>query len=150
MERRKLLPLLAGDAEGMAAALGVAEGTTEVGSPSPQSPSGSAVPVGSAEPPVAVGIADAVGAAEAAEIPPVVEVLPLTPGFWVRSTSCVPSAIGPEGLARQDPAGDRGADMPKGIVPFPPTAIPPTKVLGSSPWNWHWKRPLSSALRGAD
>jgi hypothetical protein len=86
-------------------------------------------------------------------LPPVVLgvlVAPPTPGFWVRSTSWEPSAIGPEGFAGHEPAGLRGAFMPKGIVPAPPTAVPPTKVFGLSPWNWHWKSPLSSALRGAD
>jgi len=77
-------------------------------------------------------------------------VAPLTPGFWVISTSWEPSAMGPEGFAGHEPAGLRGALLPNGIVPVPPTAMPPTKVLGLSPWNWHWKSPLSSALRGAD
>lgn len=77
-------------------------------------------------------------------------VVPPTPGFWVRSTSCEPSAMGPEGFAGQEPAGFTGALIPKGIVPLPPTVTLPTKVVGLSPWNWHWKSPLSSALRGAD
>lgn len=57
-------------------------------------------------------------------------VLP-TPGLSVKSESWVPSAIGPEGLARQEPGGSRGMLCPKakGYIPLPPTAIPPTKSL---------------------
>jgi len=57
------------------------------------------------------------------------------PGFFVRSTSCVPSAMGPLGLAGHDPAGLRAAFCPRGIVPAAPTAIPPTKVVADEPWN---------------
>lgn len=42
---------------------------------------------------------------------------PPTPGFCVKSTSCVPSAMGPPGLAGQEPGGFRGAVLPKGMVP---------------------------------
>ena len=31
-----------------------------------------------------------------------------TPGFCVRSTNCVPSAIGPLGFARHEPGGFKG------------------------------------------
>jgi hypothetical protein len=72
-----------------------------------------------------------------------------TPGFWVRSTNWVPSAMGPEGLAAHDPAGLRGVVCPKGIVPAPPTATPPTKVVAEDPWNWHWNRPFNSLFAGA-
>jgi hypothetical protein len=75
--------------------------------------------------------------------------LPGTPGFCVMSVSWVPSAIGPEGLAKQEPGGETGLVRPKGIVPGAPTCRPPTKVVGLEPWNWHWKRPLSSGFLGA-
>ena len=53
------------------------------------------------------------------------------------STSWVPSAMGPAGWAGHEPAGDSGADMPSGTVPAPPTAVPPTNVVGFAPANWH-------------
>lgn len=40
-----------------------------------------------------------------------------TPGFCVKSTNCVPSAMGPLGLAGHDPGGFSGALWPKGMVP---------------------------------
>ncbi len=73
---------------------------------------------------------------------------PATPGDWTISVSCCPSGIGPEGFAGQLPGGFRGAFWPNGIVPLAPTALPSANFLGSTPWNWHWKRPLSSAFRG--
>ena len=73
---------------------------------------------------------------------------PGTPGDWTLSVSCVPSGIGPEGFAGQLPAGFRGAFRPSGIVPGAPTVLPSANFLGSEPWNWHWKSPLSSAFRG--
>lgn len=72
------------------------------------------------------------------------------PGESVISVSWLPSVMGPEGLAGQDPGGERGVVKPKGMVPAAPTASPPTNVVWSSPWNWHWKKPLSSAFFGAD
>lgn len=99
------------------------------------------------------GVAEGVATVGVPSLPLVVSldaVVPPTPGFWVRSTSCEPSAMGPEGFAGQEPAGLTGALIPKGMVPLPPTVMLPTKVVGLSPWNWHWKSPLSSALRGAD
>ena len=51
-------------------------------------------------------------APEATEPPPAD-----TPGLDVMSVSWVPSAIGPEGFARQEPAGERTAVIPNGIVP---------------------------------
>lgn len=69
-----------------------------------------------------------------------------SPGLSTVSVSCVPSAMGPDGCATQEPGGLRGEVMPKGIVPAPPTLTPPTKVVWSEPWNWHWKRPFSSAF----
>ena len=53
------------------------------------------------------------------------------------STSWVPSAMGPAGWAGHEPAGDSGEDMPSGTVPAPPTAVPPTNVVGFAPANWH-------------
>ncbi len=94
---------------------------------------------------LAAAVAVATGAAVAA-LPP--EELP-TPGSWVMETSCEPSAIGPLGLAGQEPAGFRGVDWPKGMVPGEPTLRPPTKVCSSALWNWHWKRPVNSAFVGA-
>jgi hypothetical protein len=64
---------------------------------------------------------------------------PGTPGDWMRSESCCPSGTGPDGFAGQLPGGFRGAFWPNG---------PSANLLGSTPWNWHWKSPLSSALRG--
>lgn len=55
--------------------------------------------------------------------------LPPTPGFVVRSESWVPSAIGPLGLAGQEPRGLRGLLWPNGIVPEAPTATFPTKTF---------------------
>ena len=60
-----------------------------------------------------------------------------TPGFCVRSTNCVPSAMGPPGLAGHDPRGFSGPVWPRGMVPGWPRAIPPTKRLGLAPLNWH-------------
>ena len=71
------------------------------------------------------------------------------PGDEVISVSCVPSAMGPVGLAGHEPGGETGAVRPKGMVPGEPTARLPTKVVWLSPWNWHWKKPLSSAFWGA-
>lgn len=82
-------------------------------------------------------------------LPESLEELADTPGSCVMSTSWLPPAIGPLGLAGQEPAGETGALRPKGMVPVPPTAMPPTNVVKSAPWNWHWKRPLSSAFCGA-
>jgi len=39
------------------------------------------------------------------------------PGFCVKSTNCVPSAMGPLGLAGHDPGGAKGVFCPKGMVP---------------------------------
>lgn len=58
-----------------------------------------------------------------------------TPGFCVMLTSCSPSGMGPEGFAGQEPAGETGELMPKGIVPGEPTASPPTKVVSLTLWN---------------
>ena len=74
------------------------------------------------------------------------------PGFCVMSTSCLPSGTGPPGLAGHDPGGLTGCERPKGIVPGAPTWRLPeaaTNVVGFVLWNWHWKRPLSSAFLGA-
>ena len=49
------------------------------------------------------------------------------------SVSWLPSAIGPEGFAAQEPNGERGAERPKGIVPAEPSARPPTNVCWSAP-----------------
>ena len=57
--------------------------------------------------------------------------------------------MGPAGWAGHEPAGDSGEDMPSGTVPAPPTAVPPTNVVGFAPANWHWKSPFSSAFLGA-
>jgi len=73
---------------------------------------------------------------------------PGTPGDWTRSVSCCPSGIGPEGFAGQLPGGFKGPFWPNGIVPGAPTVLPSANFLGSTPWNWHWKSPLSSAFRG--
>ena len=70
-------------------------------------------------------------------------------GSCVMSTSCVPSGMGPLGLAGHEPGGLTGVDNPKGIVPAPPTCVPPTKAVWFAPWNWHWNSPLSSRLFGA-
>jgi hypothetical protein len=61
-----------------------------------------------------------------------------------RSSSCVPSAIGPDVCAGQLPAGFKMAVCPNGIVPGAPALRPPVKLIGSAPWNWHWKSPFSS------
>lgn len=71
------------------------------------------------------------------------------PGLLTRSESCSPSGTGPSVCAGQDPAGETGVVMPKGIVPAAPTARPPTKVVSLAPANWHWKSPSSSAFLGA-
>jgi len=73
---------------------------------------------------------------------------PGTPGDWTRSESCCPSGTGPDGFAGQLPGGFKGAFWPNGIVPGAPSVLPSVNLLGSTPWNWHWKSPLSSALRG--
>ena len=68
------------------------------------------------------------------------------------STSCWPSGMGPLGCAGHEPAGLRGLDMPKGIVPGAPTFRllgELTNVVGFVDWNWHWNSPLSSAFFGA-
>lgn len=71
------------------------------------------------------GLVDFFGAgAEPALLEPV-----LTPGSCVRSTSCDPPAIGPLGCALHEPAGLRGVLCPNGIVPAPPTAMPPTNTF---------------------
>lgn len=44
-----------------------------------------------------------------------------TPGFWVTSTSWVPSATPPCVLAGHDLGGLTGEERPKGIVPLAPT-----------------------------
>jgi hypothetical protein len=72
-----------------------------------------------------------------------------TPGDETKSTSCDPSAIGPEVCAGQLPAGFRTAFWPNGIVPGAPALRLPVNWVGSAPWNWHWKSPSSSAFRGA-
>ena len=72
-----------------------------------------------------------------------------TPGDDTRSTSCAPAVIGPDGFAGQLPGGFCGEFCPKGTVPAAPTFSPLVKLFGSTPWNWHWKSPLSSALLGA-
>jgi len=63
--------------------------------------------------------------------------LPVPParGFCVMSTSCVPSAMGPLGLAGQDPGGLTGELSPNGIVPGWPTATPPTNTFSFAPAN---------------
>ena len=53
-------------------------------------------------------VAAAGGAAEVAAGSDAEAPLPPTPGFVVRSESWVPSAIGPLGLAGQEPRGLRG------------------------------------------
>lgn len=59
-----------------------------------------------------------VGEHEVVETVPEGEAPPFpTPGFCVKSTSCVPSAMGPSGLAAHDPGGCRGILWPKGMVP---------------------------------
>ena len=72
------------------------------------------------------------------------------PGSCVTSVSCAPSAMGPAGFAGHAPKGESGAERPNGMVPAAPSARPPTNVCWSAPWNWHWKRPASSAFFGAD
>ena len=72
------------------------------------------------------------------------------PGSCVMSVSWVPSAMGPVGFAGQEPAGERGEERPKGMVPAVPTARPPTKLFWFVPWNWHWNSPSSSEFFGAD
>ncbi len=74
---------------------------------------------------------------------------PGTPGDWTRASSCCPSGIGPEVCAGQLPGGFRLAFWPKGIVPGWPAWLPSANLLGFTPWNWHWKSPLSSEFRGA-
>jgi len=71
---------------------------------------------------------------------------PLPPG--TRSTSCCPAGTGPDGFAGQLPGGFTAAFWPNGIVPGAPTVLPSANFLGSTPWNWHWKSPLSSVFRG--
>lgn len=71
------------------------------------------------------------------------------PGSEVISVNCEPSAIPPDVCAGQEPAGLNGVKRPKGIVPCPPTAVPPTNTFGLTPSNWHWNSPLSSEFRGA-
>jgi len=44
--------------------------------------------------------------------------LPPTPGFCVMLTSWLPSGMGPDGFAGQEPAGETGAFIPNGIVPL--------------------------------
>ena len=44
------------------------------------------------------------------------------------SVSWLPSAMGPDGFAAQDPKGERGEERPKGMVPAEPSARPPTNV----------------------
>lgn len=44
--------------------------------------------------------------------------LPPTPGFCVILTSWLPSGMGPDGFAGQEPAGETGAFIPNGIVPL--------------------------------
>jgi hypothetical protein len=73
---------------------------------------------------------------------------PGTPGDWTRSVSCCPAGIGPAGFAGQLPGGLRGPLWPNGVVPAPPTVLPFANFVGFTPWNWHWKSPLSSAFRG--
>ena len=65
------------------------------------------------------------------------------------SESCSPLGTGADGLAGQLPGGFRTCDWPKGIVPGWPALRPPVNCVGFTPWNWHWKTPLSSGLRGA-
>jgi hypothetical protein len=71
------------------------------------------------------------------------------PGDETSSDSCVPSAMGPDGFAGQEPGGLTGVLRPNGIVPAPPSAWPFAKVCWFEPWNWHWNRPLSSLFCGA-
>jgi hypothetical protein len=73
---------------------------------------------------------------------------PGTPGDWTRSSSCAPAVIGPDGFAGQLPGGFRGPFWPNGIVPGAPAELPSANFVGFTPWNWHWKSPLSSAFRG--
>lgn len=75
--------------------------------------------------------------------------LPEAKGTVVISVSWDPSAMGPPGLAGQDPGGLTGEVIPKGMVPGAPTANPPTNVFGLTPLNWHWYNPLSSEFLGA-
>jgi len=78
----------------------------------------------------AAGGAGAAGGAEEPDEFPA----PTTPGFCVKSTNCVPSAIGPAVLAGQLPAGDTGAERPNGMVDGAPTLRPPTKEAWLAPW----------------
>jgi hypothetical protein len=73
---------------------------------------------------------------------------PGAPGELTISVSCCPAGTGPEGFAGQLPGGFRGPFWPNGIVPGAPSALPSANFLGSTPSNWHWKSPLSSAFRG--
>ena len=73
---------------------------------------------------------------------------PGTPGDWTRLSSCAPAVIGPDGFAGQLPGGFKGPFWPNGIVPGAPTELPSANFVGFTPWNWHWKSPLSSAFRG--
>ena len=86
--------------------------------------------------------------AEVADWPVTVAMLS-RPGSWVMSVSWVPSAMGPLGFAAHEPSGLRASVCPKGMVPAAPSARPPTNVFWFAPWNWHWKRPLSSEFFGA-
>ena len=92
-------------------------------------------------------VAEELDAGGAAELPDGAE--PLARGCCVMSTSCWPSGMGPLGLAGHEAAGLTGALRPKGMVPGLPTLTPPTKVSWEALWNWHWKRPWSSAFFGA-
>ncbi len=82
-------------------------------------------------------------------LPLPVPVPPGTPGDWTRSVSCSPAGTGPEVCAGQLPGGFTGVVWPNGIVPGAPTWLPPTNLLRSTPWNWHWKSPASSWFCGA-
>jgi len=99
----------------------------------------------------AEGVADEGDAAEGVfwELPLPAPVPEGRPEEVTKSESCSPSGIGPVGLAGQLPGGFRTCFWPRGIVPGLPAVRPPVNFVGSTPWNWHWKTPVSSAFRGA-
>lgn len=63
-----------------------------------------------------------------------VPLLPEAKGEVVIAVSCDPAAMGPLGLAGQDPRGLTGDVIPNGMVPGSPTDNPPTNSFRLAPW----------------